>query len=52
MVSRVMKDVVTEAHWKGAMDAKELVAAYTESEDLIIGAYKPGNNHGLTRHCI
>ena len=49
-VSRVMKDVVTEAHWKGAMDAKELVAAYTESEDLInIGAYKPGNNPRIDR---
>ena len=49
-VSRVMKDVVSEAHWKGAMDAKEMVAAYTEAEDLInIGAYKQGNNPRIDR---
>ena len=49
-VSRVMKDVVSEAHWKGAMDAKEMVAAYTEAEDLInIGAYKHGNNPRIDR---
>ncbi len=49
-VSRVMKDVVSDAHWKGAMEAKEMVAAYTEAEDLInIGAYKHGNNARIDR---
>lgn len=44
-VSRVMHDVVPEAHHKAAVEFKRLLAAYETSEDLInIGAYKSGAN--------
>lgn len=44
-VSRVMPDVVTGDHKRVAARARELLAAYRESEDLItIGAYVKGSD--------
>jgi len=44
-VSRVMKDVTSDAHWQGAIQIKSMMAAYAEAEDLInIGAYARGSN--------
>ncbi|MGY8825761.1 MAG: FliI/YscN family ATPase [Candidatus Latescibacterota bacterium] len=44
-VSRVMKDVTSDAHWRGAIEIKSMMAAYAEAEDLInIGAYARGSN--------
>ena len=49
-VSRVMKDVTSDAHWQRAMDVKSSMAAYTEAEDLInIGAYARGSNPRIDR---
>ncbi len=44
-ISRCMNDVVTEEHSAAASRFRELLAAYTESEDLInIGGYVRGAN--------
>ena len=44
-ISRVMNDVVSAEHLKLANRMRELLAVYTEAEDLInIGAYQRGNN--------
>lgn len=54
-VSRVMSDVATPAHLKLAHAAREVLATYRESSDLVeVGAYVHGSNpkldHALT--CI
>jgi len=47
-VSRVMPDVVTEAHNELALQIKKVMAVYRESEDLInIGAYTRGSNSNI-----
>ncbi|MDQ0206344.1 flagellar protein export ATPase FliI [Alkalicoccobacillus murimartini] len=47
-VSRVMSDIVTEQHLASASHLRELLAVYTDAEDLIsIGAYKRGSNQKL-----
>ncbi|WP_257350058.1 flagellar protein export ATPase FliI [Pseudalkalibacillus decolorationis] len=44
-VSRIMTNIVDTEHLGAAMRARELLAAYAESEDLIsIGAYKHGTS--------
>ena len=49
-ISRVMKDVVSPAHWQTAMELKAMMAAYNEAEDLInIGAYAQGSNPQIDR---
>ena len=49
-ISRVMKDVVSPAHWERGMEIKSLLAAYSEAEDLInIGAYARGSNPRIDR---
>jgi flagellar biosynthesis/type III secretory pathway ATPase len=51
-VSRVMPDVITSEHKRIAAHARELLAAYRESEDLItIGAYVKGSDQ-LTDEAI
>lgn len=43
--SRVMRNVVSPAHFKHAQRVREMMAVYKEAEDLInIGAYKMGSN--------
>lgn len=43
--SRVMRNVVSEAHFKQALLIREMMAVYKEAEDLInIGAYKSGTS--------
>jgi len=43
-LSRVMPMIVTEKHADLARDLRELIAAYSDIEDLVsIGAYKPGS---------
>jgi flagellum-specific ATP synthase len=45
-----MKDVVDEKHLKAAMIFRELLAAYTEAEDLInLGGYVRGANPVVDR---
>ena len=49
-VSRVMKDVTSEAHWDRSIEVKSMMAAYAEAEDLInIGAYARGSNPNIDR---
>ena len=49
-ISRVMKDVISPAHWDAAMEIKTMMAAYNEAEDLInIGAYARGSNPQIDR---
>ncbi|HNX25484.1 MAG TPA: EscN/YscN/HrcN family type III secretion system ATPase, partial [Spirochaetota bacterium] len=49
-VSRCMKDVVDEKHLKAAYTFRELLAAYTEAEDLInLGGYVRGANPVVDR---
>lgn len=44
-ISRVMPDVTTEQHKEAALKLLDLLATFTESEDLInIGAYVKGSN--------
>jgi flagellum-specific ATP synthase len=44
-ISRVMGDITTPEHKVAAKNAKEVLAAYRESEDLIsVGAYQKGTN--------
>ncbi|MEO0337136.1 MAG: flagellum-specific ATP synthase FliI, partial [Pseudomonadota bacterium] len=43
--SRVMRNVVPEEHIQAATQCRELLATYSEAEDLInIGAYQQGSN--------
>lgn len=43
--SRVMRNVVSDEHFRRALRTRELMATYREAEDLInIGAYKSGSN--------
>jgi len=47
-ISRVMVDIVTDAHRRAASRLVELLAAHREAEDLIqIGAYRPGHSPRL-----
>ncbi len=49
-LSRVMGDITTKAHRAAASKLKEMLAIYTESEDLInVGAYQPGANPRLDK---
>jgi flagellum-specific ATP synthase len=49
-ISRCMKDVVDEKHLKAAKIFRELLAAYTEAEDLInLGGYVRGANPVVDR---
>lgn len=49
-VSRVMSDVATPEHLELARDARELLAAYRDSADLVeVGAYAPGSNPRVDR---
>jgi flagellum-specific ATP synthase len=49
-VSRVMTDVVDAAHTKLARQAREVLAMYRESADLVeVGAYVAGSNPRLDR---
>jgi flagellum-specific ATP synthase len=53
-VSRVMPDVVPQAHLSAASGVRDLLATYREAEDLVnIGAYVAGSNprvdHALAR---
>lgn len=49
-VSRIMKEIVSDEHYKLAGQLKENLAIYAESEDLInVGAYVKGNNPGIDR---
>ncbi len=44
-LSRLMPEVTSEEHRRGAFLVRELLAAYRDHEDLIsIGAYRKGNN--------
>lgn len=44
-VSRVMSDIVDEAHRRAAQTVRELMATYRSAEDLIqLGAYMAGSN--------
>lgn len=47
-ISRVMPQVVTEAHLKTAQKTKQLWSVYSQNKDLIsIGAYQPGSNQEI-----
>ncbi len=49
-ISRVMPDVTEETHKELALKLLDLVATYTESEDLInIGAYVKGSNQKIDK---
>jgi flagellum-specific ATP synthase len=49
-VSRVMTDVVDPRHLKIASQAREILASYRDSADLIeLGAYQPGSNPKVDR---
>lgn len=49
-VSRVMSDVVDDQHKKLATEAREILATYRESADLVeVGAYVAGTNPRLDR---
>lgn len=44
-ISRVMSSIATKEHKKAANQLKNVLATYSEAEDLInIGVYKPGSN--------
>jgi flagellum-specific ATP synthase len=44
-VSRLMPEVVTPEHWEAANTVRQIVADYTDAEDLVsIGAYQGGQN--------
>jgi flagellum-specific ATP synthase len=54
-VSRVMNDIVDQAHKQIARDGREVLSAYRESADLIeVGAYVAGSNPRVDRaiRCI
>ncbi len=47
-ISRVMSSIATKDHKKVAGTLKNVMATYSEAEDLInIGAYKPGSNKNI-----
>ncbi len=47
-ISRVMSSIVDERHKKVSGQLKNVLATYTEAEDLVnIGAYKPGSNKNI-----
>lgn len=47
-ISRVMSAIATKEHKKVAGTLKNVMATYSEAEDLInIGAYKPGSNKSI-----
>lgn len=47
-ISRVMSSIVTKEHKKASGTLKNVLATYSEAEDLInIGAYKPGSNKNI-----
>ena len=47
-ISRVMSAIATKEHKKVAGSLKNVMATYSEAEDLInIGAYKPGSNKNI-----
>jgi flagellum-specific ATP synthase len=49
-ISRCMKDIITPEHAAAAEKFRELLAAYTEAEDLInLGAYAKGSNPAVDR---
>ena len=49
-LSRLMPAVTTKAHRERAARARQLLATYARSEDLIrIGAYRPGSDDELDR---
>lgn len=49
-VSRIMKDIVKDDHYKLAGELKENMSVYEESEDLVnIGAYIKGSNPRIDR---
>lgn len=49
-VSRIMKEIVSEEHYKVAGELKENLATYADSEDLInVGAYIKGSNPIIDR---
>ncbi len=49
-VSRVMPNIVSEAHLETASYIKSLMASYREAQDLInIGAYQQGSNANIDR---
>ena len=49
-ISRVMPNVVQEAHLKTAMEFKQLLARYRQNKDLIaIGAYSSGSDPTIDR---
>jgi flagellum-specific ATP synthase len=49
-VSRVMNDIVAKKHRELAQEAREVLAAYRESADLIeVGAYAAGSNPRVDR---
>lgn len=48
--SRVMRNVVSDSHFRQALNIREMMAVYREAEDLIkIGAYKMGSNPKIDR---
>ena len=54
-VSRVMTDICTQEHLKSASSAREVLATYRESADLVeVGAYVAGSNPRVDRalQCI
>jgi flagellum-specific ATP synthase len=49
-ISRVMADVITPEHRQLAMEAREVLASYRESADLVdVGAYVAGSNPRVDR---
>ena len=49
-VSRIMKEIVSDEHYRLAGELKENLAVYAESEDLInVGAYVKGSNPNIDR---
>jgi flagellum-specific ATP synthase len=47
-VSRLMTEIVDDEHRACAGKLRDLLATYTQAEDLInIGAYVPGSNHRI-----
>ncbi len=49
-ISRLMPEIVPEAHYRMASQVRNMMATYRENQDLIsIGAYKPGANLELDR---
>ncbi len=47
-ISRLMKDITSEAHQQAAQTIRQLIAAHAEHEDLLsIGAYRRGSNKSV-----